>query len=959
MSRVLALALCVATGFSGLVYEVAWQKYLAILLGSHSEATAAILGLFLAGLALGYGLFGGLTRRRVERSIATGRPARLLWLYGGVEACIGLWALVFPWTFAAVQALSLALPQGAGGAGFAIDVALSALLVLPPTLLMGSTIPLLTQVLARDLEHATRVHAWVYAFNTAGAFAGALAGGFWLIPRLGLDGTLFAMSAVNLAAGAVFALLERGESGPLPTGEPTSSDEAAGRALVAGYAAIAGLTGFAMMVLQNVMIRVGGLSFGSTPFTFSIVVAVFVLCIAVGSMLVSLLRGVRPGLVLANQWLLVLVAVLLYSQLEQLPYWAHGVRASFEAAPEFAAYQRASFLAVLAVLAPCVVLSGAALPLLFHQARRHGDALGATAGRLYAWNTVGSLFGSLLGGYALLYWLDLHGVYRVALLALLLGAAWLCLLLYGAAGRAPALIVAGLGALAILWLEPWDPRLLTSGLFRYQHAVPGFSEGPLAAAQSVRRGAKLVFHEDDPTATVSVNEWNPPGRGLIRSLLTNGKPDGTTTRDYPTMSLAGIIPALLAERAERAFVIGWGTGITAGELASLPSMREVVVAEISSGVLRAAPLFDFAALDASRNPRIQVLRSDAYRALLRTEGRFDVIVSEPSNPWMVGVEMLYSREFLEAARERLAPGGIYVQWYQQYETDRRVIELVLRTYTAVFDQVAVWHGTAPDLLVLGFQHPEQALDLESVERRAREPGFPAALARSGVPSVAALLAHEILPLGVVQELGLEGPLHTLVHPRLSFLAAEAFFYGRTGWLPFAGFGGAGEKAAANSLLRRHLEEAQGEERLSRTADAAREACRYRLRSCVPLLAEWQRLSPDRIGFDALVDENEQLFGGVMDPALVADVAELIAGGSERSVHDATTLAYAQRETARYMRYYHPAVDFAPERLLEIWRRCEHAEEPGRCETGHARTQRLLEEGSAALRQADRGASQPN
>src|SRR5262245_53646401 len=209
MVRFTALFLTVLTGAVALVYEVAWQKYFATLLGSHSEATAAILAIFLGGLSAGYALFGRVTRRLVAYSRASGAPARLLLVYGGVEAGIGVYALLFPTLFGVAQRASLLVPPAHAGAGFAFDVALTALLIGPPTVLMGGTIPVLTLALAGDLERATRVHAWVYGFNTAGAFAGALLAAFWIVPRLGLDGTLYALAFVNLFAGGVFAALDR------------------------------------------------------------------------------------------------------------------------------------------------------------------------------------------------------------------------------------------------------------------------------------------------------------------------------------------------------------------------------------------------------------------------------------------------------------------------------------------------------------------------------------------------------------------------------------------------------------------------------------------------------------------------------------------------------------------------------------------------------------------------------
>jgi spermidine synthase len=173
--RPLVLALTVVTGFTGLAYEVTWQKYLSILLGAYSEATAAVLGLFLGGLSLGYWLFGALTRSLVARGRESGRPAPLLRVYGAVEAGIGAPCLLFPRYFALVRGASVSLPTGAGPLAFAVDVALAALSIVPPATLMGGTIPILTQALARSLADATRVHALVYASNTAGAFAGTLA----------------------------------------------------------------------------------------------------------------------------------------------------------------------------------------------------------------------------------------------------------------------------------------------------------------------------------------------------------------------------------------------------------------------------------------------------------------------------------------------------------------------------------------------------------------------------------------------------------------------------------------------------------------------------------------------------------------------------------------------------------------------------------------------------------------
>jgi spermidine synthase len=313
------------------------------------------------------------------------------------------------------------------------------------------------------------------------------------------------------------------------------------------------------------------------------------------------------------------------------------------------------------------------------------------AGRLYSWNTVGSLLGALLGGYILLFWLDLHHVYRVALSALVVGAAILTVLVF----RIPRLFTAFLvvlPALVGMWGMPaWDSERLNAGLFRRREPGPLTFRGADAFFEESR--SQVLFYMDDPTSTVSVRESPPKGDAErpSRGIFTNGKPDGNLIGDYPTMALTALIPALLADSPERAFVIGYGTGVTTGELAALELARVVHVAEISQGVIEAAPLFEEGNLNASKNPKVTIQRGDAYRTLLRSEGQYDLILSEPSNPWVTGVEMLYSVEFLDAARRRLAPGGVYAQWFHLYELDVETVELVLRTYVSVFPHVSVWY----------------------------------------------------------------------------------------------------------------------------------------------------------------------------------------------------------------------------------------------------------------------------
>jgi spermidine synthase len=914
MIRSTALLLTVLTGFSGLAYQITWQKYLATLLGSHSEATSAVLGIFLGGLSVGYWLFGRLTLWLGARAAASGRPPPLLVAYGVLEAGIGVWALLFPLLFRGVHAVSYALPHGSEAVGFTVDVALAALLIGPPTVLMGGTIPILTQALSRTLDEATRFHALVYAFNTVGAFAGALAAGFVLVPQLGLVRVMLAMGAVNLFAGAVFVALgmRRGGAAPVaPTHAAASFDG------FSVYAAVATLVGFSMMVIQTGVIRVAALSFGASQFTFSMVVAIFVLCIALGSFIVSLVPAVRARHVVANQWGLAAFALALGVALPSTPYYAYLLRTPF-ANTELAFYlfQLQIFLMLGALCAPAIICSGATLPLLFHQMRREVGDLGNVAGALYSWNTVGSLLGALLGGYALLYWMDLREVYGLAAGSLLLAALLLTSRVYDlrrgvAVALTPVLLLAGL-------IGSWDPKLLSLGLFR---DPPPQKDGLVGKREFLRKHVvyrdPLIFYDDDPTNNVSV--WvHRFGDLESLSLRVNGKSDGNTLSDFTTMAMAAIVPALFVEDPKRAFVIGLGTGVTAGELAELDSIEKVRVAEISHGVIRALPLFDFANRGASRSHKIEIERSDAYRALARATGTFDLIVSEPSNPWVAGVENLYSREFLTAARARLTPHGVFAQWIHSYELDEATLALVLRTYAEVFENVAVWYMQGTDLLLLGFESRTAARDHYRLEQRASLPEFRGALRRLGVESFPALLAHELLPLDVVHAAIGEGPTQSLYHPRLGYLAARAFFLRGDTALPFTGSARAAELGTRNSLLRLYADRFGG--RLPELAleQVAGETCKHMPSICVTILAYAQREAPASTRIASLVDELEAR--RVLD----RDNLPIVSGflGSD-ALPDTRPLSVerARELGALFQRHYHHAAPFRPDALLEMWQRC--------------------------------------
>jgi hypothetical protein len=469
----------------------------------------------------------------------------------------------------------------------------------------------------------------------------------------------------------------------------------------------------------------------------------------------------------------------------------------------------------------------------------------------------------------------------------------------------------------------WVPDRLVRGLYRERNPMAASYTSPQAFfAQKLAQ--QFIFHTDDPVSSVSVREGASDDGRLNRSIINNGKSDGNLIGDYATMSLASLIPALLAEGNARTFVIGFGTGVTAGALAALESVKSVTVAEISQGVIDAAEYFEGGNLGAASNPKVNLVRGDAYRTLMRSDGHYDVIVSEPSNPWVAGVEMLYSLEFLEAARDRLAPGGVYAQWLQLYETDVETIELVLRTYTSVFDHVSVWYAQGMDLLLLGLNEDDRALDVRALERRFRRSDFRAGFARSGIDEFLALLAHELLPLGTLHQPVLSGPLHTLRHPILSHKAARAFFVGGRADVPRFTDLATTRVGFWNSLLRRYADrprEPLGEDVL---AAVALETCNHKRKyECATLLARWQRDHPESEALAVLLAD---LRGRFPNPDFISEkslkILSVLFGRSEfPKLAGRGSLLRAIGISEKFVSHYHYAVPFDRKVLAAAWRMC--------------------------------------
>ncbi len=777
--RRVILVLTFATGAAGLIYQVVWQRYLARLLGNDGLATATVLAVFLAGLSLGYWGWG-------RRSL---REQGLLRAYGRLECIIGVWALAFPYWFAWVDRVTSGWRLESSWSLATGGTVCAVLLIGVPTFCMGGTVPLLTRALTRLLEHATRTHALVYAINTAGAVAGALVTGFFLIHRLGLPWTLRLGAFLNIAAGLYFLALDRGKERPTQTTGPT------GEALDRKLCSIAFLSGFAFMSLESIWIRYVQLSIGASSFHFSLVVAAVVLAIAIGAWLAGRRAPRPPSALFRNQFGAVVSLALLFVTLDLWPWLAYVLRTEFPSTDAgFVAFNAAVFFALLALIGAPAGLMGATLPLTFDAARKSLGSVGRQAGGLLAWNAVGSLLGGLLGGYLLLARLNLGETYLVAL-ATILVSVWI---VAPGVGRR-AIVSAAVLTIAVVALAAWfpyDPLRFAVGTFRLREPIGQDRRGPSAFYETYYRNRTVVAYRDEPQGTFAVVENLTPEQLLTRdfpvlasellagetylgvaeppprSIVVNGKSDSSTYYDRETLRLSAHLPALFGVRPKNALVIGLGTGVTAGELTLYPELERVRVVEISPAVGDFLRFFDDAIHGLRDDPRFELVTGDAFRVLRRSDERYDVIASEPSNPWVLGVDQLFSREFYALVGSRLEADGIFVQWIQRYATTPEVYDTVVRTLWAEFPHLRAFRGAEHDDLFVASRTPLDDDRLETMEALLHDnAGLRRSLAEIEVVGVDDLRLRELR----IETGGGAGRLETLDRPRIHHLSGRAFF----------------------------------------------------------------------------------------------------------------------------------------------------------------------------------------
>lgn len=689
--RALLTLLYALSGALGLIYEIAWSRRLQVAFGGSPVAITTILAAFMGGLALGSWLRG----RRVRSA------ADPVGSWGRIEIALGAFAFLSPELLDGLEKLLPALldvEEDQAPAFILFRFIVFAAALVPPAALMGATVPLITEAFARWGRERGRAFGVPFAVNTLGAVGGTLVAAFLLLPGLGLVVTLRVAAAASVLAGLAAVglaarLRRRGIAGTAAE-VPAPETEVAGARLVPILVAAAGAGGMALEVLHT---RALGLVLGSTAYAFALMLAVWLLGLGGGALLMARMadRLRRPMVALAVVLLGCGAAALsALFVVNELPWTFLRLRASLGTGRTALVAAQGAVAAIL--LLPSAAASGMVLPLAV---RLEGGAGARRSGSLYAWNTWGGIAGLSVTTFALIPLLSVRMTIAGVSCVLSLLAAVAAVAAGSRAARILLLPAAAVAAAALVLPPQWRPDLVTTAVYRYAPLYAGLDRDAFRGARGVA-DLPVLFDEDGLTGRVTVvRSGDGPG------LLLDGK-GASGGGDVPTEILLAQLPILLHGNPRAVLIIGHGGGVTAASALVHRDIAEVVSVEIEPAVLRAASHFGFFTLGRESDPRLRVVRADGRGYLASARRTFDVIASQPSNPWVSGAAALFTREAFERGRGRLAPGGVFCQWLQMYETSWRNLAVLVRTFAAVFPHAALFRSRHPaDLLLAGSDGP--------------------------------------------------------------------------------------------------------------------------------------------------------------------------------------------------------------------------------------------------------------
>jgi spermidine synthase len=711
----LLLLLFAGSGCSALIYEIVWFQLLQLVIGSSAVSLGVLLGTFMGGMCLGSLLLPRLVSARFHP----------LCVYGLIELALGFLGIAVLFGMPYVDQLYSKM----GGTGFVAILlrgAVCTVCLLPPTVLMGATLP----AIARWVETTPQGVSWLgffYGSNIVGAVFGCLLAGFYLLRVYDLPTATYVAASLN-GAVALFSLGLAILTAYQPrTKEANSELPVPTRGEWAVYLVIA-LSGASALAAEVIWTRLLSLMLGATVYTFSIILAVFLVGLGLGSSIGAMLARTspRPRLLLGCCQLLLVAAMAwaAYMLNQSLPYWPINPYLSRSPWYDF----QLDLLRCLWTILPATCLWGASFPLALAAGASRSQDPGRLVGGVYAANTVGAIAGALGASLLLIRWLGTQDAQRVliglaALAALVILVPQFSLLGKAVspdrgAGRRSLRITSTLLLAAVLlmpvallaWSVPSVPWQLVA--FGRVMAAPTYNYG---------QGWEKLYMGEGMNSSVAVTQTNG-----VRNFHVSGKVEASSEpQDMRLQRMLGHFPALFHSKPRSILVVGFGAGVTAGSFLTHPEVERVVICEIEPLIpQQVAPHFSKENYNVANDPRVEIHYDDARHFILTTSEKFDIITSDPIHPWVKGSATLYTKEYFELCQRHLNPGGLITQWVPLYESSWEVVKSEIATFFDVFPHGTIWdneqNGQGYDVVLLG-QTEELTINPDRLHERLNRP----------------------------------------------------------------------------------------------------------------------------------------------------------------------------------------------------------------------------------------------
>jgi len=748
----LLLILLTGSGCAALIYEVVWFQLLQLVIGASAVSLGLLLAAYMGGLFLGSAALSRVVP-------ATQHPLRI---YAFLELGIGAFGIIALFGIPLVGHLYLLGPTS-GLFGIVLRGIIAAACLLPPTILMGASFPAVARLVGSTQPGVSRM-GLLYSANIAGAVIGCVLAGFYLLRVHDMAVATYAAAAINvMVALLAFSLVKRvaHRTADIPV---QSIRYAPGAGMI--YAAIA-FSGLSALGAEVVWTRLLSLLLGPTVYTFSIILAVFLLGLwagsTAGSYIARRISNARMALAMSQILLAVAIAFTAWTLAYALPSWPVDPWLStnpwFNFDLDVARCMRAIF--------PATLLWGASFPLALAAAAADGEDPARLSGEVYAANTAGSIVGALAFSLLLIPAIGTKGSQQL-LIWLAVAAAAFALV---AASRKLTVLVGGLAGAAVL----------AAGLASTVATIPwpaiayGRRIAPILRdiANAGGHTAAPLFVGEGVNSSVVISE-----NGGVRSFYVSGKSEASSALiDMRLQRLMGHLPALVNGNARSVLIVGFGAGVTSGSFVPYPDVSSITICELESIIPPASDeFFGKENNHVLHDPRTRMVYDDARHYIAAASEKYDVITTDPIHPWVKGTSTLYSREYYELVKSHLNAGGVVAQWLPIYESDKETIATEMATFFEVFPDATVWSnyldGEGYDLVLLG-RTDSSPIDVDRIQRRVAQPayaGVAAALADSRFDSAVDLFGTYVGRAADLQPVLAGAQINDDMNLRLQYIA---------------------------------------------------------------------------------------------------------------------------------------------------------------------------------------------